>query len=381
MISIVKPDSKNVEAYGHKTINLPSRYILSENGVIFCTKTQIPVRDIRNHVGRTSSGLLKKTSSVHFVKNFIRHGLLSEIEITRPEFLSHRQDLISLITSSVEGSMTYRFCSMLHARIGSKHHEAISLKNLPEGHPLKRAIQAKKQELTLKSRRMLLERPNSAGDESLFAKASELVGAIDTDAWINLTIRSSQEKDSSLINSLVILVATWTKRMEMAELVALVFMELVQYAEQAQFLNLASHDKAARKNPLDGTAMLANENFRLRLAEKAERNQENMVFQINFSEPTTLQNDHYSLRISVRNRGLVGYQSRSGFLDAMRQIRTESFEDFLKRSATEPEGNLLGLAYLSTLADRCKKSNINMDSSMSRDERKDETISSMLLTL
>ncbi len=174
----------------------------------------------------------------------------------------------------------------------------------------------------------------------------------------------------------------YSGRLELSEAIALNLMEFLQQAERAHFLNLAERDPFTRKNPQSIPELLADHRFRDRLVAKAKLQNELLVMNMNFDG-----NPHDSLsglvvEITVRNKGVAGNLSRTESLTKKSKDRTtHSLEEIFVEESSETGLENLSLLNLNALKELCREQNIVIETSLTRDERSDETVASMKLVL
>lgn len=157
-------------------------------------------------------------------------------------------------------------------------------------------------------------------------------------------------------------------------------MEFLQQAERAHFLNLAERDPLTRKSRQAIPELLADAKFRERLIAKARLQNEFLVMNMSFDGNPHNSRVGLAAEIAVRNKGTTNNSLRIESLSESPSTgRKLSVEDML----TEEAGALgdLSLLNLNALRELCKAQGIAITTSLTRDERLDETVASMRLVL
>jgi hypothetical protein len=382
MTTALKPDTINIP--------IPGAYILTETGIQYCVQAQIPIREIRSHSGQTMNGFIWTSVDSSFIERFVTHGLLEGIEIERPEFLSKRQDLIRLVSCIFDGILLKRFRPELNRKLrGLERISQIVGREVKVGQ-LQQAMVQHQTKITSLKADMLTRASQRIEARTDFGKKekadrrenlNKLFRIINDEIWFLYAV-SGDEVRQEIDEVLQKMLLSYVDCMDLSGFVPLIVAEFIQFGEAAHLINLAEHDQFLRKHQLNPQEILSNSQSRERLIERAKLNHEFIVFTIAFSGNPHDPNNRLSVTLTVRNRGIVGYNSRSDFLNKkIKDVKTATFENFLQEMAKRDQNDNIGLLYLSSLQDLCKKEAINLEAHIIRDERKDETVSRLRLVI
>jgi len=369
------------KAVPHEVLAIEGKYILTEDGVNYCTQKQIPVKDLRLYRGAMVSGFSWSSINTAMLERFVTHGLLAGVELERTEFLDKRDKILKLTEVLFDGIAMKRFRPLLKLKLmEDETYRRLAARNISPAR-LRSAVKGHAQVITrLKSEieEGVLRRSSGATRP----KTARLLDLVDDSVWFLLTQGPSTSGNLVLRQRILEAVVAYSGRLELSESIALNLMEFLQQAERAHFLNLAERDPFTRKNPQSIPELLADQRFRDRLVAKAKLQNELLVMNMNFDG-----NPHDSLsglvvEITVRNKGVAGNLVRTELLTKKAKDRTNhSLEDMLIEESLEINLENLSLLNLNALKELCREQDIIIETSLTRDERSDETVASMKLVL
>ena len=369
-------------------ISIAAKYLLNEAGQKYCAQLKFPVRDLRTQDGVRAIGFDWKVCNIGLLKKLVIHGLVTTIEIARPEFVSARSNLIDLVRTILDGMLIKRFRPELKRRlresptaerlaadpgfvalVGDRAAVSTALRE--------RAVWASALRASIEAdcaARIRHANENGTCDDEEMQRVSDLLEAIDDETALILTLGGS-----ALVGTATEVIYSYARRMGIAEHLSLMLMEFVQVAEKSFFQNLAERDLYVRNHPEELEHLLGESSFRERLLKHAAQRDELMVLRLSFSGTVMNPAAPSVTEITVRNRGLIGYASRKDVMGRkLRMVKENSIEQILM---ADTEGGALGLLYHSLLAENCAAEGMGFRSSVVRDEAKDETIATLALSL
>jgi len=216
--------------------------------------------------------------------------------------------------------------------------------------------------------------PEGTCDEETLARVSSLLDEVDDETALLLALGGAD-----LVGAASDVVYSYARRIEIAEHLCLMLMEFIQLAEKSFLTNLAERELFVRSHPEELERMLAEEAFRDRLRERAVQRNELMLLRMDFTGTVMDPSDPAVTRITVRNRGLIGYASRLETLGRRaRTVKENTLDQILK---ADEEGGGLGLIYHTLLQEKCAAEGMGFSTSVIRNEKEDETIATLSLTL
>jgi len=91
-----------------ESIELPSLLLLSEAGREFCAARGIILRDIRTRSGERAEGFAWSSFRAEAISRLVSHGFLSALEVSRPEMVSARPQILALVRAVVASVLERR---------------------------------------------------------------------------------------------------------------------------------------------------------------------------------------------------------------------------------------------------------------------------------
>ncbi len=369
------------------TIDIEAKYFLNAEGVDYCVRNRIPVRDLHGRDMSRSSGFEWRKCGVDTLSRLVSGGYLSAIEATRPEFASAREPLVRLADIVLSGFLVSRFRSDLKGRVFLEPSISALRMAMREDERLRRETSARfergdwidplRSAIRSACAAEAVLRPPIEERVELEARCLQLIRAIDKDTLLALALAGA-----SPLAAVAGIVLAYAGRMGVAGYLSPMLVEFVQLAEKSYLHNLAERDRYVRTHPQELQRLLASPSFREKLMEIAASRGESMLLRIEFSSPRQGSGGGNRLDISTRTRGLIGYGSRYDFVNSKsKEVRTMDLAALLTIAAGNDGGAKLGLVYHTNLAAACAKEAVIFSSSVILDERKDETVVTMSVTV
>lgn len=365
-------------------IAFPAVYLLTERGERFFAQRRIPMRTLRLRDGATGYGVVWRSYKADHVRRFVSLDLVRRIEAQRPEFVSQRKEVMALGRETIFGALQRTFARQAHDRI---RFNLVSL-----GYPdtlnagtgstddNRNAVAALRRLVLREGLRKLPSDGSLSVEEIEERKLSmeSLVGYIGAQTYRLLRTASSSEDRHTLLAKLVDETVGFAARFGVADYVALILMELLQYAERTQLESFAARDTYVRTHPEEMERKLADPSFRERLFQRAKSRKD--LLSLTFGFPVQRQGHSQKLTIEVRNRGLLGYQNRRAILQQRRnQADSVTLQEFYESGSTEGYDAALGTYYLTFLDQACKAVGIEFQASVTRNEREEATVTTIVL--
>jgi len=351
---------------------IEGKYILTEEGVKYCSQRQIPIQELRLYRGSAVSGFTWTSIDTDLLERFVTHGLLAGMELERTEFLDKRDQILRLTEVVFDGIAMKRFRPMLKVKLleNETYRDLVSQGVPPE------TVRAAVRERAPVIERLRAEIENLVRERSGASKpkTARLLALVDDSVWYLMT-QGSDRRHQALRAQVLDALAGYAGRLDLSESIALNLMEFLQQAERAHFLNLAERDPLTRKTPQAIPELLAEAKFRERLIAKARLQNELLVITMSFDGNPHNVRAGLTAEIAVRNKGI-----------ANNSLRMESMADNPdRRLSLETDLDLelgdLSLFNLNALKELCRVQGIGIETSLTRDERLDETVASMRLML
>jgi hypothetical protein len=371
-------------------IHFPSKYMLNMTGVEYCIRRQIPMQDLHGWDGRKAVGFEWRTCRADLIEKLVMLDLLSHIEINRPEFVSIRNQLISMTQSILTGAFTARFRSELRRRIASEptltatFAKPSAMALLADYASIAAALQSQARRIALIRAAIKAEcGENSPNGISPFEidegprSIDGLIDAIDNKTMLTLALAGPNAVRFAAEMALV-----FARRIGLAGHLSLLLMELIQIAEKSYFQSLTSHDRVARAHPEEVQSLLAEPEYRERLIRIATQRGESMILDISFDGLTGLCPGSGVLGIAVRTKGLIGQAWLGmGRMSRADSLKTTNLECLLKSAARDDQFAELSLAYYAAFEEACARENIGFTSSVILDGKTNETVTTMRIAI
>ncbi|MBN1648314.1 MAG: hypothetical protein JW874_09790 [Spirochaetales bacterium] len=382
-------------------IQLPAMFFLTESGIEYCIKRKIPVRDLKNHIGRVKSGFSWEGFNAKLVQHLVSNMLIDGIEINRSDFLSKRNEIIDL-TKLIVYAILYKkikptlkeilYSSDLISRLRRNNPRAAVNNQLKfdPGVVNKFMEENAKAIRTLKAGLLyepysLIQHDETLTEEQKKSKmqiTQKFVDVIEPDTWFlfHYISRSGDKMEVfSRINSLLV---SFVQKTKIADYIALMLLEILQNAEKTHFENLAIRDNMARAPGVEIDELLKDEDFRRKLRQKAETNKIHVNLGYILEGNPTKAKDRQRLTISVANKGLMGELERRTLQKrAKTEVKSASLADFFTSGDQDNIGGGLGLLYLSYLEDACKSEDIVFDARIISDDQLEETVATVHISI
>ena len=374
-------------------VDLPGKYLLTESGIQYCARRQIPLRELRTRQGNRGSGIVWRRYDPENVKRFVAYELLDEIEIERTEFLTRRSAIMAVTRQTVIGMLEKRFRPELKQRIRESSAFELIKDRVAETSPVHMQDYLKTNERSIRVlRHSLLLEPvteiRKDGDMREDERAErvdlirKIIGAIDGETWFLLSVLPDARDRQRLMRSIQELVLMYTNRFRIADYIALMLMELLEYAERTQILNFAERDQYIRTHPHELASRLARPEFREKLFQRAAASNSLLSLNYRFSGNPYNPQRGPQMQVTVTNKGLVGYESRRQIITKRdRNVRRVPLAHFYQTENPTQLDTTLGTYYLSYVEQACSEVGLRFGADMQRDERREETSTQMRLAI
>lgn len=374
-------------------LQLEGKYLLTSTGELFAGKRQLPVRDLRLRDGSSGSGFIWKTFPTENVKRFIAYELISRIDVDRAEFLSKRREIMTVARETFGGLLMKRFRPELKhiirespvfqslrerlALVSGKQIQAYLAKH-------DRAIRVLRHSLLFEPMERINGEPNLDREDRLerIKQVQTIVAGIDGETWFLLSLVPEGRERERLMRTIHDLLLTYVKRFRVGDFVALILMELLEYAERTQLINFAERDQYVRTHPSALASRLADPSFREKMFQRAMQSDSLLNLSFRFvGNPYNVTRTE-QVAISVVNKGLVGYESRREILAKRhRNTRRVSLAEFYTHENPSQFDTTLGSFYLSSVAEECNAVGLDFSADITRDESKEETTATIAITM
>lgn len=381
------------------TIALEGKYLLTEEGVRYCSRNRIPLRDLPTHAGKIGTGFVWKQFNAPFVQKLIANRLLGSIDIDRPELLSKRPEIIDTTKLLVYGILYKKFRPTLQSILLATESIRHLVQKSPNRSPgairfpeenVQNFVEESGSGLEALKQRVLaaplarIDSDKSLSDEDKVERrriARKYLDTIDNHTWYLFHLIDRTSSREVLIAKIDDVLLRFVDKARIADYLAFMLMELIQIAEGVHLETVASRHSRVRPSPGAAARLAADPQIKTKLSRTAEARGDLINLHFKFDTNPTSVHKRQRLSISVTTSGLVAWRSQEELQEKKKtDVREIPLSVFYRQTGDDPEANL-GLFYLSYLEEACVEQNARFDANIYRDERRDETITTILLDI
>lgn len=364
-----------------KILELPMKIIFNEEGINFFLQSNKKLSKFKLADEAEQYGIFFDSFSPASVQKMMLINYVSYMEISRPEFMSKRQDVMDLSKLITYGTLYRRFDEVvfgkvLDSEVVKKWNRAnpasiIDRKTSVNDGSLAQSLEKSKSVVAgLKQEvlRSLVERVRDDAELAPGEKnvqlflAEKFLSTLRPFTWyILVKFRESDELGQALTDIEAVLKDFMVKS-KIAEFLSLMTMELAIFAENA---NIQSFAKARYKGTLDPMAVMYDPEMRKMIVEEMRVRNQNVFLSWKMGGETSKGvNSRERLQVKIFNK-------ESGFADLKKSVddsknqnvKQRSLLDFYKDGSDDTTSNTdLGLYYLSYLSEECQKVGVHFES-------------------
>jgi len=390
---------KNIKVRGRSTsINLPSKFILSDEGMSYFSQRNIPVRDLTTFDGRRKSGFFWPSFKAGLIQKMVVNRLLEMIEVDRHEFLTKREDIIDVTKLLVYGVLYKKFKPALNeilfkSEIIEKIKQANPKKNIGPDFKFNEDIVnnfmktngtaiATLKEILLLDPFAVIENDKDINERDKFEKKkiiTRFLEQIDDNMWFLFHFLNKTKSKFEIIEQITRILISFFKKTKIADYIAFMLMELIQNAEKAHLEKLAKNKKLmSEEDNID--ILLKSKQFREKLYDSAIKNRQFINLSYKFQGDVFSATNRLKLQIQIINKGLLVDKDKKKLTEKIKtDTKEKTLANFYKEGSGEKLGAGLGLYYLSYLEDACVEENMKFDARIVSDDKKEETIVMIIL--
>lgn len=372
-------------------IHLPSKFLLTDKGLTYCARMQIPIRDLATYEGRKHSGFFWESFKAPLVQKLVVNQFVEAIDIERAEFLTKRNEIIDMTKLLVYGIFYKKFKPTLNKilyendivrkLVGSKHRNADgSLSFKPQlvntfMRENDKSVRTLKSSLLFDPYALINEEKDTNDKEKDEKKriVRKFIDHIDDATWFLFHYLNKTDAKQAIISQINDLLVSFLKRTKIADYTALMLMEVAQNAEKKHFEVLAKYKKAFSQGE-DVEEQLQNREFRELLIKHARQSGTYANLHYRFDGDAASISRKLKLQISVTNRGVIKEAIRRNVQDkTMGDDIGFSLASYYKKNDPAKLGAGLGMHYLAYLQKACVQENIRLDARIHGDSERDKT--------
>jgi hypothetical protein len=379
-------------------VELPAKFVLTDEGVGYFSNKNIPVRDFMTYDGRRKTGFFWQNFKAPLVQKMVINRMLGQIDIERPELLTKREEIIDLTKLLVYGILYKKFKPALNeilfeSEIIDQIRKKNPKKNITSDFRFNTEIVNQfmitnsetirtLKELLLLDPYAMIDSDTDLGEREKHEKrhiVQRFIEQIEDNTWFLLHFVNKTRGKFEIIDSINRVLLSYVKKTKIADYIGFMLMELAQNAEKAHFERIAKTRKLMGEfDNLD--ILLKKAEFRQSLIESAVKNSNLMNLNFKFEGDALSLNSRLKLQIQLTNKGLLMEKQKD---QLKKKIKTDTREttlaSFYQGADSEKLGAGLGLYYLSYLEDACAEENMKFDARIIADDRREETAVMIIL--
>jgi len=364
-----------------KILELPMKIIFNEEGINFFIKSNKKLSKFKLADEVEQYGIFFDSFSPASVQKMMLINYIAYMEISRPEFMSKRQDVMDLSKLITYGTLYRRFDEIVFAKVldseavrkwnRANPSSIIDRKTSINDTYLQQALEKNKpvvagvkQEIlksivaTVQANGELLPEEKNV---QLFL-AEKFLTTLRPFTWFILVKFKDSDDLLLVMNDIETVLKEYMVKSKIAEYVSLMTMELAIMAENA---NIQSFAKNRYKGTLDPMAVMYDPEMRKMIVEEMRVRSQNVFLSWKVGGETSRGvNSRERLQVKIFNKE-TGFQDLKKSVDDTKNlnIKQKSLMDFYKEGTEENAGNTdLGLYYLSYLSEECQKVGIHFES-------------------
>jgi hypothetical protein len=355
-----------------KYIQLPSRIILTKEGLDVVTQSRLPILKMKNHTGTLCEGIEAKSINAQTLQKMVMNSCVEEVCAELPEFLSFRHGIMNVnsllvyavlykkLTPSISemffGSHVVKDFNRKNPKNAIINIQQINKKSMDE------IIQRQKEHYdNLKKEIMeevlkLVQMNQSLTEEDRQIQSRSLdkfIAWIDQRIWFIYDIICRTNLKDEMLRDLSSMIAKYLNRTQIATHLSNLVMELSQNAERAHFERIVVRNDLTAPGEIDNYLRLKTN--REKAAMIAVKNKELLGLAWNIEGVHNTVGQQYRIKIFITNYGLIDELTRTQASKKMKaDVEGLSIADFYGMAENgERLGAGLGLLYNSYLEDYC----------------------------
>jgi len=364
-----------------KILELPMKIIFNEDGINFFIKSNKKLSKFKLADEVEQYGIFFDTFSPASVQKMLLINYISYMEISRPEFMSKRQDVMDLSKLITYGTLYRRFdeivfAKVLESEVIRKWNRAnpasiIDRKTSVSDSFIQQSLEKNKavvigirQEILRSMVEQVQANTDLLPEEKniqLFL-AEKFLTTLKPFTWFILTKFRDSDDLLFLLTDIETILKDYMIKSKLAEYLSLMTMELAIMAENA---NLQSFAKSRYKGTLDPMAVMYDPEMRKMIVEEMRARSQNVFLSWKVGGETARGvNSRERLQVKIFNKE-TGYADLKKSVDDTKSVnlKQRSLMEFYKEGTSETGGNAeLGLYYLSYLSEECQKVGVHFES-------------------
>jgi hypothetical protein len=372
-------------------LNLPLKIILTQEGSTFFIRQNKKLLKFKLADNVEEYGISLEEFTPATVQRLLLIDYISKIEISKPEFVSSRQETMDL-TKLIVYSVLYRqydayiFSQILNSDVIKKWNRYNPANIIDEKTHINenflRSVLKKNEQIIFEAKQEILSPlyafinkntsllPEEKNIQLLLSE--KLLNNLRPFTWFIITKFRDADEFDSILRIIRSSLTEYMDKAKIAEYVALMLMELVINAENT---NLRKEVKNMYKGSIDPNTVMFDPNIRKKVIAELERKHELVFVSWKLGGGSTSIGTQGKLQITLYNKDDQSETVRESINDKKNaDLKKKSLIDFYKEIPEGEEDTNLGMYYLSYLSEACEKVNVKFESMANQFRDSDLTV-------
>ena len=372
-------------------LNLPLKIILTQEGSTFFIRQNKKLLKFKLADNVEEYGIFLEQFTPSTVQRLLLIDYISKIEISKPEFVSSRQetmDLSKLIVYSVLYRQydSYIFNQILNSDVIKKWNRLNPANIIDEKTHInenflrtvlkknEKVIEEAKQEILSPLYTFINKNTSLLPEEKniQLLLSEKFMNNLRPFTWFIITKFKEADGFETILRTIRSSLTEYMDKAKIAEYISLMLMELVINAENT---NLRKEVKNMYKGTVDPNTVMFDPNIRKKVIAELERKHELVFISWKLGGGSTSIGTQGKLQITLYNKNDQSESVRESINDKKNaDLKKKSLIDFYREIPEGEEDTNLGMYYLSYLSEACEKVNVKFESNANQFRDSDLTV-------
>jgi len=376
-------------------LDLPLKIVLTEQGASHFISHKQKLLRFKLADNQEEYGISMEHFTPASLQEMMLVGYISKIEISMPEFVSHRQEIMDLSKVIVYSILYKQFekqifneliqCDCVRKYNRTNPSQLIDDRTKIPEKQLRSYLSSKNEQVT-KARKTILEPVwQSIMEDSSLTPEERNVFLLMTEKFLNrLSLMNwyiivKFLKTPGFDEILSVVRKTLSEYMEKSKIAEYSSVMLMELALNCENTNLRKQAKSLYEDEPDIDALIYDPEIRNRIIDELKRKHEYVFISWKIAGGSAAIGKQGRLQITLYNQGEEFQEVKESIESKMAaDTNKQNLIDFYKALPEGESGNGLGLYYLSYLDEACKKVNVKFDSLVNQFQSNDLTVINLI---
>lgn len=372
-------------------LDLPLKVILTEDGTSHFLSHKKSLLNLKLADNKSAHGISLDHFSPASIQNMILMDYISRMEISMPEFVSHRQEVMDL-SKLIVYSILYKqfdreiFQALVQTDCVRKYNRTHASTLIDERTKIPdkqlRAQLALKDNVIQLSRKNILDpvwksimnNPDFSPEEKniYLLMTEKFLNRLSLMNWHIITLFFKTEGFAEIVGVIRQHLATYMDKSKVAEYISVMVMELALNSENN---NIRKQAKLQFQGIENSDTLIFDPKVRQQIVKELERKHELVFLSWTLGGGSTAIGKQGLLQITLYNKEDEFQEVKESIESKMSaNLSKKSLIDFYRQMPEGQDGTDLGLYYLSYLEEACRKVNVKFDSIVNQSATSDLTV-------